>query len=599
MAARRLHPLLRLLAVCAAVLLVGACGSGSQPWAVWNGASRESLTYFFTTLLAPRPSIEQLLARPPASGKALEVDAYFSGAIVPPPEGADSAGCDVDPHAILSDKPFLPDLAVLGGTQSNSLSERAAWLVVALPDGVAPSSLPYHARFRGHLGAPPGVAGCPAAGRVFFVDKVIRTYAARPPAASDPAVKPANWRRHQDVGAGYSVPQPPGWRVEQPDSATLTLRDPRWPESPVIVRVYPGETHDDPYDPAAAPRLAGQNWSLFEQATARAGQAADSPGLSGYRLERSQSGERTLAVLFSGHGKTYDLSVRFPLGLDAPQPVLTAYTAMVAGFSLNTPPGPTPTPPVRQALGPGPFLSAKQALAATCGRLDQQVETFGAELVSEAQARTLGARCARFMGHYDGVWVLTVRTPRASSTQAMRLFYDAATGRELCSEEIEAAGLPPTEARDAPTPEALTGRPQEATDIRARRWIEVILSKQMLVAWEGDTPVRRMLIASGMAEYPTVTGSFHIYMKLLSMRMTGPGYDLPNVPHVMLFHESYALHGAYWRDVFGTPGSHGCVNLSLSDAAWLFDWTNPQLPPGEWGIESTLCNPGTLVVVHE
>jgi hypothetical protein len=39
--------------------------------------------------------------------------------------------------------------------------------------------------------------------------------------------------------------------------------------------------------------------------------------------------------------------------------------------------------------------------------------------------------------------------------------------------------------------------------------------------------------------------------------------------------------GTTWHDRFGTPVSHGCVNLSLADARWLFDWAPPALPP-EW-----------------
>jgi lipoprotein-anchoring transpeptidase ErfK/SrfK len=34
----------------------------------------------------------------------------------------------------------------------------------------------------------------------------------------------------------------------------------------------------------------------------------------------------------------------------------------------------------------------------------------------------------------------------------------------------------------------------------------------------------------------------------------------------------YGLHGTYWHNNFGSPMSHGCVNLSVSDAAWFYDW---------------------------
>jgi lipoprotein-anchoring transpeptidase ErfK/SrfK len=34
----------------------------------------------------------------------------------------------------------------------------------------------------------------------------------------------------------------------------------------------------------------------------------------------------------------------------------------------------------------------------------------------------------------------------------------------------------------------------------------------------------------------------------------------------------HALHGTYWHNNFGMPMSHGCVNLPLDVAAWLYDW---------------------------
>jgi lipoprotein-anchoring transpeptidase ErfK/SrfK len=56
--------------------------------------------------------------------------------------------------------------------------------------------------------------------------------------------------------------------------------------------------------------------------------------------------------------------------------------------------------------------------------------------------------------------------------------------------------------------------------------------------------------------------------------MRGPGYFLRDVPYTMFFHKSYGLHGTYWHSNYGTPMSHGCVNLSIEDAAWLFEFTS-------------------------
>ena len=54
--------------------------------------------------------------------------------------------------------------------------------------------------------------------------------------------------------------------------------------------------------------------------------------------------------------------------------------------------------------------------------------------------------------------------------------------------------------------------------------------------------------------------------------MTGPGYDLPDVPWTMYFYQDYGIHGTYWHHNFGHPMSHGCVNMQTDDAKWLYDW---------------------------
>jgi lipoprotein-anchoring transpeptidase ErfK/SrfK len=60
--------------------------------------------------------------------------------------------------------------------------------------------------------------------------------------------------------------------------------------------------------------------------------------------------------------------------------------------------------------------------------------------------------------------------------------------------------------------------------------------------------------------------------------VVGDEYDLRDVPYVQYFSENYAFHAAYWHDAFGSPKSHGCINLSPSDARWLFHWTDPAVP---------------------
>lgn len=110
------------------------------------------------------------------------------------------------------------------------------------------------------------------------------------------------------------------------------------------------------------------------------------------------------------------------------------------------------------------------------------------------------------------------------------------------------------------------------------RWVDVNLTNQTLVAYEGDTPVLTTLISSGTWQYPTVTGQFRIYLTYTSQTMDGRrlGYDyyLENVPYVMYFYKDYALHGTFWHNNFGTPMSHGCVNMRTSEAEWLYNWAS-------------------------
>ena len=114
--------------------------------------------------------------------------------------------------------------------------------------------------------------------------------------------------------------------------------------------------------------------------------------------------------------------------------------------------------------------------------------------------------------------------------------------------------------------------PQELAS--EERWIDVDVKSQVVTAYEGSKPVRSFVVSTGTAYHPTVVGLFRIWTKLKWDDMAGPGYYLPNVPYTMYFYKGYALHGTYWHSNFGTPMSHGCVNLRTEDAAWLFEFAS-------------------------
>jgi len=84
-------------------------------------------------------------------------------------------------------------------------------------------------------------------------------------------------------------------------------------------------------------------------------------------------------------------------------------------------------------------------------------------------------------------------------------------------------------------------------------------------------------------------------------RRRGEGtFALHDVPYIQYFAQGYALHAAYWHDVFGTPRSHGCINLAPVDAHRIFLWTEPAVPEGWHAINTGEdMGEGTVVIVHE
>jgi hypothetical protein len=150
--------------------------------------------------------------------------------------------------------------------------------------------------------------------------------------------------------------------------------------------------------------------------------------------------------------------------------------------------------------------------------------------------------------------------------------------------------------------------PREAPTwaVGKRTWVHVSVLQQSLVAYEGTTPVYATLVSTGVdglgdpeQTHSTVRGSFLVHTKHVTNTMQGDEEDdeflLADVPYVQYFHGGFALHAAYWHDAFGTPRSHGCVNLSPLDARWLFHWTEPPVPQA-WHSALSLRD-GTLVHV--
>jgi hypothetical protein len=143
------------------------------------------------------------------------------------------------------------------------------------------------------------------------------------------------------------------------------------------------------------------------------------------------------------------------------------------------------------------------------------------------------------------------------------------------------------------------------------KWIDVNLSRQSLVAFEGDKPVFATIISSGRhndedpaKDHRTRPGEFRIREKHISATMdndtaTDGPYSIEDVPWIMYFDGSTALHGAFWHSRFGHERSHGCVNMTPHDAHEMFGWVGPALPDGWHGVHATDANQGTRVFVHD
>ncbi|MBN1284567.1 MAG: L,D-transpeptidase [Anaerolineae bacterium] len=113
------------------------------------------------------------------------------------------------------------------------------------------------------------------------------------------------------------------------------------------------------------------------------------------------------------------------------------------------------------------------------------------------------------------------------------------------------------------------------------RWVAVDLYEQNAVGYEDDRMVFATLISSGLPDWPTQEGLFEVWERVENGKMSGAEgqadfYYLENVPWTLYYDEGRSLHGTYWHDGFGYRHSHGCVNLSITDSAWFFDWTAGQ-----------------------
>jgi hypothetical protein len=171
-----------------------------------------------------------------------------------------------------------------------------------------------------------------------------------------------------------------------------------------------------------------------------------------------------------------------------------------------------------------------------------------------------------------------------------------------------------------PTPRAETpwGAPVGGQDTTGRTpggrqtWLETSVWGGWLIAYEGTRPVFTTLISPGRGGTPvkgkdpietasTPTGTFKITGKFATATMEAPGeYIHSDVPWAQNFSGPHALHGAYWHDDWGNRKSGGCVNVSPIDGKWLYEFTEPKVPEGWYGVRwLPKLEPATTFVVHD
>jgi hypothetical protein len=162
---------------------------------------------------------------------------------------------------------------------------------------------------------------------------------------------------------------------------------------------------------------------------------------------------------------------------------------------------------------------------------------------------------------------------------------EAVTDNQITWAEIEGGGF--VYARNIRRAAPVSPPPLFADAPRQGRWIDVHLTQQLMVAYEGRTPVRTIVTTTGMPGWETPPGWYAINTRVANETMESGSigaenfYVLKDVLFTQYFtNRGHALHYAWWKnaETIGRPGSHGCLNLLLEDAQFLWDWATIGTP---------------------
>ena len=125
-----------------------------------------------------------------------------------------------------------------------------------------------------------------------------------------------------------------------------------------------------------------------------------------------------------------------------------------------------------------------------------------------------------------------------------------------------------------------------------KKSIVVDTKNQLLIAYEDGNPVMISPISSGfksgILNLKTPIGDHKVMYKRPSRHMVHTDKigvndsELYGVPWVTYFTDTgIAFHGTYWHNDYSQPRSHGCVNMPIHAARWIYLWSDPVVPPRE------------------
>ncbi|HOW92139.1 MAG TPA: L,D-transpeptidase family protein [Anaerolineaceae bacterium] len=234
----------------------------------------------------------------------------------------------------------------------------------------------------------------------------------------------------------------------------------------------------------------------------------------------------------------------------ATSPVPATATATAAATSTPTS-TPTPVPTFTPTATPEVVTNPKFDNVAIYTGPGEYYEVM--REVDRSETLTLAAKLP------NSIWVKV----RMSDGQEGWVYTSLVNAEEIGLEQIINETPIPT---PIPTPVMLAGM--------EGHWIDIDLGDQMLYAWDGSELKGSFLVSTGTDDYLTETGRYKIYAKFPFSTMDGGDFWLPDVPWTMFYSGDFSIHGTYWHHNFGTPMSHGCVNMSVEDAEWLYNFSD-------------------------